>query len=122
MIGLSYKQKCNNFGYHSIEVRLKGNDKWLDQNTLRQIDHSTIGHLSVIFRYCTHLTVCCHTKTWSNCNKEIHIVLHLHFREIKISLMHGICNLIDAWGSVKKLNFKEKFSEFFLLPKNTINP
>ena len=27
MIGLSYKQKCNNFGYHSIEVQLKGNDK-----------------------------------------------------------------------------------------------
>ena len=26
MIGLSYKQKCNNFGYHSIEVRSKGND------------------------------------------------------------------------------------------------
>ena len=26
MIGLSYKQKCNNFGYLSIEVWLKGND------------------------------------------------------------------------------------------------
>ena len=25
MIGLSYKQKCNNFGYHSIEVQPKGN-------------------------------------------------------------------------------------------------
>ena len=27
MIGLSYKQKCNNFGYHSNEVQSKGNDK-----------------------------------------------------------------------------------------------
>ena len=26
MIGLSYKQKCNNFGYHSSEVQSKGND------------------------------------------------------------------------------------------------
>ena len=25
-IGLSYKQKCNNFGYHSIEIQSKGND------------------------------------------------------------------------------------------------
>ena len=28
LIGLSYKQKCNNFGYLSIEVWLKGNDKY----------------------------------------------------------------------------------------------
>ena len=27
MIGLSYKQKCNNFGYHSSEVQSKGNDR-----------------------------------------------------------------------------------------------
>ena len=27
MIGLSYKQKCNNFGYLSIQMWLKGNDK-----------------------------------------------------------------------------------------------
>ena len=27
MVGLSYKQKCNNFGYHSNEVQSKGNDK-----------------------------------------------------------------------------------------------
>ena len=27
MIGLSYKQKCNNFGYLSIEVWSKGNDR-----------------------------------------------------------------------------------------------
>ena len=26
MIGLSYKQKCNNFGYHLKEVQSKGND------------------------------------------------------------------------------------------------
>ena len=26
MIGLSYKQKCNNFGYLSIQMWLKGND------------------------------------------------------------------------------------------------
>ena len=33
MIGLSYKQKCNNFGYHSSEVQSKGNDSvgtWTD--------------------------------------------------------------------------------------------
>ena len=28
MIGLSYKQKCNNFGYHSSEVQSKGNDNF----------------------------------------------------------------------------------------------
>ena len=28
MIGLSYKQKCNNFGYLLIEVQSKGNDKY----------------------------------------------------------------------------------------------
>ena len=29
MIGLSYKRKCNNFGYHSNEVQSKGNDNKL---------------------------------------------------------------------------------------------
>ena len=30
MIGLSYKQKCNNFGYLSNEVQSKGNDSYSD--------------------------------------------------------------------------------------------
>ena len=44
MIGLSYKQKCNNFGYLSIQMWLKGNDNVdfsvssFDSDTDRNID------------------------------------------------------------------------------------
>ena len=34
MIGLSYKQKCNNFGYLSIQVWLKGNDTAVSKKNL----------------------------------------------------------------------------------------
>ena len=44
MIGLSYKQKCNNFGYHSNEVQSKGNDSIHPNSDSKQVQLNWISN------------------------------------------------------------------------------
>ena len=46
MIGLSYKQKCNNFGYLSIQVWLKGNDTTVTFISCDVIIYIIIGNMN----------------------------------------------------------------------------